>query len=74
MFCFPGGDAPQARKARKVIANADRTTAPQRGPAVSRIPERYGVTEALRYLSDLSQSSVRSASRGDSVCAGLFMS
>ena len=55
MFCFPGGDAPQARKARKVIANADRTTAPQRGPAVSRIPERYGVTEALRYLSDLSR-------------------
>jgi hypothetical protein len=36
--------------------------------------KRYAVTEALRYSSDLSRSNLRSASRGDSVCAGLFVS
>ncbi len=42
---FPGrASKAAARRVRKVIANSDRTTVPQRGPAVSRIPESYGVS------------------------------
>ena len=39
-----------ARRVRKVIANSDSTTVPQRGPAVSRIPERYGVRIYARVV------------------------
>jgi hypothetical protein len=39
-----------ARRVRKVIANPDSTTVPQRGPAVSRIPERYGVRIYARLV------------------------